>query len=137
MKMKKVLVLSGAVSVAGLLIVTLFIIKGAVEEKAKDNVLKGYPGTTSSIFRIGDPCRTREPSSNIIAVTFPPPSATTGTSLLATIVPNWDKGLISESELDSARLAYKSAQAQYIGAGHQYHNSTVTSPIGGWLPQGR
>jgi RND family efflux transporter MFP subunit len=43
----------------------------------------------------------------------------------------YNKGLISESDLDSARLAYKSAEAQYIGAQRQYHNSVITSPITG------
>jgi RND family efflux transporter MFP subunit len=41
------------------------------------------------------------------------------------------KGLISESDLDSARLAFKSAEAQYIAAQKQYHNSVITSPITG------
>jgi RND family efflux transporter MFP subunit len=41
------------------------------------------------------------------------------------------KGLISESDLDSARFAFKSAEAQYIGAQKQYHNSVITSPITG------
>jgi RND family efflux transporter MFP subunit len=41
------------------------------------------------------------------------------------------KGLISESDLDSARLVFKSAEAQYIGAQKQYHNSVITSPITG------
>ncbi len=41
------------------------------------------------------------------------------------------KGLISESDLDSARLAFKSAEAQYIGSQKQYHNSVITSPITG------
>jgi RND family efflux transporter MFP subunit len=43
----------------------------------------------------------------------------------------YSKGLISESDLDSARLAFKSAQAQYIGAQKQYHNSLITAPIAG------
>ncbi len=43
----------------------------------------------------------------------------------------YGKGLISESDLDSARLAFKSAEAQYIGAQRQYHNSVITSPITG------
>ncbi len=41
------------------------------------------------------------------------------------------KGLISESDLDSARLAFKSADAQYIASQRQYHNSVITSPITG------
>lgn len=43
----------------------------------------------------------------------------------------YSKGLISESDMDSSRLAFKSAEAQYIGAQKQYHNSLVTSPITG------
>lgn len=43
----------------------------------------------------------------------------------------YSEGLISESDLDGARLAFKSAEAQYIGARKQYKNSVITSPIAG------
>ncbi len=43
----------------------------------------------------------------------------------------YSEGLISESDLDTARLAFKSAEAQYIGARKQYKNSVITSPIAG------
>ncbi|HBE80609.1 MAG TPA: hypothetical protein DDW65_22915 [Firmicutes bacterium] len=40
-------------------------------------------------------------------------------------------GLISDAELESARLTYKSAEAQFVSAQKQYHNSMITSPITG------
>lgn len=172
MKMKKALVLIGAVLVVGLLIVTLFITKGAVEEKAKANDLSGYPvsvlpvtkkelaGEVSQVGTIvanNDVPVVSESGGKVTAVMIDEGSRVRqGSPLLKIedVVPEanyvaaqtnfekaqkdyqsyqtlYEKGLISESELDSARLAYKSAQAQYIGAGHQYHNSTVTSPIAG------
>lgn len=42
-------------------------------------------------------------------------------------------GLISDSQLESARLAYESAQAQYVAAERQYQNATITSPISGLI----
>ena len=39
--------------------------------------------------------------------------------------------LISDSQLESMRLAYKAAEAQFIVAQRQYHNSVITSPING------
>jgi RND family efflux transporter MFP subunit len=42
-------------------------------------------------------------------------------------------GLISDSQLESARLAYESAQAQYVAAQRQYQNATITSPISGLI----
>jgi RND family efflux transporter MFP subunit len=39
--------------------------------------------------------------------------------------------LISDSQLESARLAFKAAEAQYIAAQQNYHNSVITSPISG------
>jgi RND family efflux transporter MFP subunit len=40
-------------------------------------------------------------------------------------------GLISDAELESSRLAFKSAEAQFISAQKQYHDSMITSPIAG------
>ncbi len=40
-------------------------------------------------------------------------------------------GLISESQLESARLAFKSAEAQHTVAQRQYQNANITSPISG------
>ncbi len=39
--------------------------------------------------------------------------------------------VISDTELEAARLQFKSAEASYISAQRQYHNSVVTSPISG------
>ena len=40
-------------------------------------------------------------------------------------------GLISDSDLEAKRLAFKGAEAQYITAQRQYHNAVITSPISG------
>lgn len=40
-------------------------------------------------------------------------------------------GLISDSQYESARLAYKGAEAEYIAAKRQYNNTTITTPISG------
>ncbi|TCL71595.1 RND family efflux transporter MFP subunit [Hydrogenispora ethanolica] len=40
-------------------------------------------------------------------------------------------GLISESELESKRLSFKAAEAQYITAKRQFRNAVITSPISG------
>ncbi len=40
-------------------------------------------------------------------------------------------GLISDSDLESKRLVFKEAEAQYITAQRQYHNAVITSPISG------
>jgi RND family efflux transporter MFP subunit len=40
-------------------------------------------------------------------------------------------GLISDAELESARLTFKNAEAQFVSAQKQYHNSMITSPIAG------
>ncbi len=39
--------------------------------------------------------------------------------------------VISDTELEAARLQFKSAEASYISTQRQYHNSVVTSPISG------
>ena len=43
----------------------------------------------------------------------------------------YDKQAISDSELESVRLAFKAAEAQYIVARRQYDDTRITSPIGG------
>jgi RND family efflux transporter MFP subunit len=40
-------------------------------------------------------------------------------------------GLISDSEYETARLAFKAAESTYITARRQYNNSTITTPISG------
>ena len=40
-------------------------------------------------------------------------------------------GLISDSQLESTRLSFQAAEAQYIAAQRQYNNATITSPIAG------
>lgn len=42
-----------------------------------------------------------------------------------------DEQLVSDTQLESMRLACKSAEAQYIAAQKQYNNAMVTSPISG------
>jgi RND family efflux transporter MFP subunit len=41
------------------------------------------------------------------------------------------EGLISESDLESARQTFKAAEAQFVSAQHQYNSSEITSPISG------
>lgn len=41
------------------------------------------------------------------------------------------QGLISDSQLESARLSLQAAQAQYVAAQDQYHNSAIVAPISG------
>ncbi len=40
-------------------------------------------------------------------------------------------GLVSETDLESKRLDFKEAEADYITARRQFHNSIITSPISG------
>lgn len=44
-----------------------------------------------------------------------------------------DKGLISGSELESARLSLQAAESQYVSAQEQYHNSVIVAPISGFI----
>ncbi len=41
------------------------------------------------------------------------------------------QGLISDIDLESARQAFKTAQAQFVSAQREYNNSSITSPISG------
>jgi RND family efflux transporter MFP subunit len=41
------------------------------------------------------------------------------------------EGLISESDLESARQTFKAAEAQFVSAQYQYNSSEITSPISG------
>jgi RND family efflux transporter MFP subunit len=170
--MKKIFILGGAVLGVALLIFTLLISKGALEEKAKANELSSQPVSVVSVTKgqlaeevsqVGtivannDVSVVSEIGGKVTAVMVEEGThVQPGSPLLKIedVVPEanyvaaqtnyekaqkdyqsyqtlYNKGLISESELDLARLTLKSAQAQYIGAGRQYHNSVVTSPITG------
>ncbi len=41
------------------------------------------------------------------------------------------QGLISDIDLESARQTFKTAEAQFVSAQHEYNNSAITSPISG------
>lgn len=43
----------------------------------------------------------------------------------------YQEQLISATQLESSRQTYKLAEAAYVSAQRQYHNSTITSPISG------